>query len=529
MTFNWKKLIALIMSALLMLSMTGLGEDEIVVGNDMTAEVIDNGDIAIDESPVDLESLIDALDSIDLQEDLLDIPSLDTPSQAAGDAVDGENPIELGQSEDNAAADITLGVNESYKLSTKELGKGLTFKSSKPKIASVTDKGIVKGLKKGTAQISILSGSKVKAKYSVKVVAAPKKVTLPSKTITLGVKESLTMTPTIPKNTHTTFTWTSKNKKIATVSKAGKITGKKPGNTTVTVQTHNGKTATLKVVVKAAPKKVTLNKTSLKMELYDEFQLKATLPKGSFSNKLTWTSSDEDVVNVFEDGWLFANAPGSATITVKAYNGKKATCKVTVVDDEEEKEEDIPTPEPTAEPTLEPTIEPTPEPTAEPTLEPTVEPTPEPTIEPTPEPTAEPTPEPTVEPTPKPGISGDIWEMIGENINRVNAVIDDPLLLLSSDDESLFYHNAYVMMTVSYSGTVKAIMIHHGSKYNLFGTYPGMYITTAQTTAVNKGWTLFSSKTNRYFYRANLNGEAIYLVFDYSNQIVNEVTLMIPW
>ena len=211
MTFNWKKLIALIMSALLMLSMTGLGEDEIVVGNDMTAEVIDNGDIAIDESPVDLESLIDALDSIDLQEDLLDIPSLDTPSQAAGDAVDGENPIELGQSEDNAAADITLGVNESYKLSTKELGKGLTFKSSKPKIASVTDKGIVKGLKKGTAQISILSGSKVKAKYSVKVVAAPKKVTLPSKTITLGVKESLTMTPTIPKNTHTTFTWTSKN------------------------------------------------------------------------------------------------------------------------------------------------------------------------------------------------------------------------------------------------------------------------------------------------------------------------------
>ena len=211
MTFNWKKLIALIMSALLMLSMTGLGEDEIVVGNDTTAEVIDNGDIAIDESPVDLESLIDALDSIDLLEDLLDIPSLDTPSQAAGDAVDGENPIELGQSEDNAAADITLGVNESYKLSTKGLGKGLTFKSSKPKIASVTDKGIVKGLKKGIAQISVLSGSKVKAKYSVKVVAAPKKVTLPSKTITLGVKESLTMTPTIPKNTHTTFTWTSKN------------------------------------------------------------------------------------------------------------------------------------------------------------------------------------------------------------------------------------------------------------------------------------------------------------------------------
>lgn len=73
MKLNWKKLIALIMSALLMLSMTGLGEDENVIGNDMTAEVIDNGNIAIDESPVDLESLADTLDSIDLQEDLVDI------------------------------------------------------------------------------------------------------------------------------------------------------------------------------------------------------------------------------------------------------------------------------------------------------------------------------------------------------------------------------------------------------------------------------------------------------------------------
>ena len=352
MKFNWKRLTALLLAAILMLSLTGMGEGEIVIEDDVSTEgIINEADIDIDATTIELDSMIDMLDNIDMQQDPVDIVE-ETPSQPA-----------QATSEINADTTVTLGVSETYKLSTNGLGKNLTFESSKPKIASVTNKGIVKGLKKGTAQISILSGSKVKAKYTVKVVAAPNKVTLSATTITLGVKESLTMAPAIPKNTHTTFTWTSKNKKIATVSKTGKITGKKVGNTTVTVQTHNGKSATLKVVVKAAPKKVTLNKTSLKLQLYDEVQLKATLPKGSFSNKLTWTSSNNDVVAVFEDGWLFANAPGSATITVKTYNGKKATCKVTVVGDEEEEEEDTPTPEPTAEPTPKPTAEPTPEPT----------------------------------------------------------------------------------------------------------------------------------------------------------------------
>ena len=38
--------------------------------------------------------------------------------------------------------------------------KKITFKSSNKKVATVTSKGVVKGLKKGTATITVQSGSK---------------------------------------------------------------------------------------------------------------------------------------------------------------------------------------------------------------------------------------------------------------------------------------------------------------------------------------------------------------------------------
>ncbi len=441
MKSNLKRLAALLLAAILMLSLTGMGEDEFVVENTVSIEkAIHALDVTAADSPVDVGSPLDEFD----------VPALENIDFAVSE------PTAAAQENVNASDPITLGLKETYAINTKKLGKKLTFTSSKPKVASVTDKGVVKGLKKGTAVITVKSGEKEKARFTFKVVAAPKKVTLPFKSVTIGVKESVTLEPTITKGSHTSFTWTVKNKKIATVSENGVVKGVKAGKTTITVKTHNGKkarlkltvkaapkkvsldiseatlgvgetlqlnpkttegsattltytsknkkvatvsdtglikavkkgtttitvkahngkSASLKLTVKAAPKKVSLNKTSLEMKPGDEFQLKAILPTGSVSNKLTWTSSNKGVVTVLEDGKLVANALGSATITVKTFNDKTATCKVTVV-------EETPTPEPTAKPTA------TPKPTAKPTPEPT------------PEPTAEPTPEPTPKPTPK--------------------------------------------------------------------------------------------------------------------------------
>ena len=61
----------------------------------------------------------------------------------------------------------------------------------------------------------------------------------------LTLKASLT-----PSDAYTTLTWTSSNKKVATVNGKGVVTGKKPGTAVITFRTKNGKTAKATITVK---------------------------------------------------------------------------------------------------------------------------------------------------------------------------------------------------------------------------------------------------------------------------------------
>ena len=104
------------------------------------------------------------------------------------------------------------------------------WESSNPDIATVDDKGNVKGKKVGTCVISTWWNSKL---YGVKinVKAAPKKVSISKKKLTLKVGKKTTLKL---KNANASkVKWSSSNKKVATVSK-GVIKAKKVGKATIT-------------------------------------------------------------------------------------------------------------------------------------------------------------------------------------------------------------------------------------------------------------------------------------------------------
>ena len=62
---------------------------------------------------------------------------------------------------------ITLTIGKSEKIYLKQ--KGAKFKTSNKKVATVTSKGVVKGVKKGTAVITVkCSGMTAKFKVTVK-------------------------------------------------------------------------------------------------------------------------------------------------------------------------------------------------------------------------------------------------------------------------------------------------------------------------------------------------------------------------
>lgn len=80
-----------------------------------------------------------------------------------------------------------------------------------------------------------------------------------------------------------------------------------------------------------APTSISLDLTSFTIEETYTKLLKATVyPSNATDKSVRWTSSDSNIVKVYDNGGIAALNPGTATITAKTSNGKTATCKITV-------------------------------------------------------------------------------------------------------------------------------------------------------------------------------------------------------
>ena len=78
------------------------------------------------------------------------------------------------------------------------------------------------------------------------------------------------------------------------------------------------------------PTSVSLNKTSLTLDVGKSYTLTKTVSPSNAVTSYTWSSSNTSVATVDKNGKVTAKKAGTATITVKTSNGKTATCKVTV-------------------------------------------------------------------------------------------------------------------------------------------------------------------------------------------------------
>ena len=162
-------------------------------------------------------------------------------------------------------------------------------------------------------------------------------VKLNKKSFKLGVGEIYTLEmDVIPNVAGEVCKWSSSDKSVATVNSKGVVTGKKSGTATITLKSANGKTATCKVTVYKAPSSIKLDRDTLTLAVGDWLEMGKTVNSGAFVNgpSLTWTSSDNNVVTVKRIAGakcqITAVGTGTATVTVKTYNGKTATCKVTI-------------------------------------------------------------------------------------------------------------------------------------------------------------------------------------------------------
>lgn len=227
---------------------------------------------------------------------------------------------------------MTCIKGRSYRLTAKVYPTNASIKkikwtSSNPKVARVSQSGIVTAVGKGTCKITAtnLAPGNKRATCNVTVINP-----IPTTAITLN-KDEITLVKggttkitarKIPANTTEATKWMSNNPEVARVNQAGVVTGIRPGKTTIVAYTSSGMEATCAVEI------VAINRTSLTLEAYDRY----TMYVDGAEEGVLWSSSNPSVATIdANSGAVFAVKAGTTVLTA-TYKGCKMTCVLRVRD-----------------------------------------------------------------------------------------------------------------------------------------------------------------------------------------------------
>ena len=252
-------------------------------------------------------------------------------------------PVAFGTDDAPAVTPETAATGESAETDEKlaKAASKLTVEwtSSDESVATVDATGMVVAVSAGEADITAsVTDSEMSAVCKVTVKVAAKDITVPDNLdvkLNDGNETTVEATVSPADATDVKVSYASTDEAVATVDKDGKVQILQPGECDiVTTLTQEGK----KVVEKKTHIKafyevegITLDKTEGILTAGNTVTLNATVLPEEIADEtiVTWTSSDEKVATVDENGKVTAIAAGEATITANA-GEKSTTYKLTV-------------------------------------------------------------------------------------------------------------------------------------------------------------------------------------------------------
>lgn len=161
---------------------------------------------------------------------------------------------------------ISIYVGSSETLVVTGTNEKVSWKSSNKKVATVDKNGVVTAKAKGVSLITAtVSGKTLKCKVAVKNPPKPKKIVINKRS---GLKATKGKAYTLSVTGTKAVSWSSSNKKVATVSSKGVVSAKKCGATTIKVKCSNKKTYKCKVLVR--PQNMTYGASALYVAVNDK-------------------------------------------------------------------------------------------------------------------------------------------------------------------------------------------------------------------------------------------------------------------
>ena len=172
-------------------------------------------------------------------------------------------------------------------------------------------------------------------------------ITITPKNPEIKVGETVQLKATISPETDTSITWTSSSDEYATVDSTGKVTAKKVGSVKIKAIASNGVEGSTIVEIKENSEGTIKVGNSLKiapswieMEKGGHWKVSAMTNDNEKIDEsvLIWTSDNESVATVDDDGTINGIGVGKATITAKttqAFNSQifTSTCEVSIVEE----------------------------------------------------------------------------------------------------------------------------------------------------------------------------------------------------
>lgn len=211
----------------------------------------------------------------------------------------------------------------------------LSYSSSDPSVVMVDEHGNLVAVNAGTAEVALSSeNGKIYDSGIITVVVTPTGISMPDTvTLSMGTNINASVEATVvPEDaTDVVIEYVSSDEAIATVDNTGYITAVAAGEADITASVvDTGLAATCHVIVTPAIESLDISKSSMTMKPGATNTLSVTVsPEDANISGMTWTSSDEAVATVDQEGNVTAVADGTATITA-TIGETTASCDVTV-------------------------------------------------------------------------------------------------------------------------------------------------------------------------------------------------------
>lgn len=252
-------------------------------------------------------------------------------------------PVNFGTDEAPAVTPETAATGESAETDEK-LAKAaskltVAWTSSDESVATVDATGMVVAVSAGEADITAsVTDSEMSAVCKVTVKVAAKDITVPDNLdvkLNDGNETTVEATVSPADATDVKVSYASTDEAVATVDKDGRVQVLQPGECDITTTLmQDGEKVTEKTThVKAfyEVESITLDSNEGKLTVGNSHTIKATVAPEEVAAETTieWSSSNEKVATVDENGKVTAIAAGEATITANA-GEKSTTYKLTV-------------------------------------------------------------------------------------------------------------------------------------------------------------------------------------------------------